>query len=77
MQKNAKKTATQDSAAAPPEPASRAGWAIPDWCAACSISRATFYNLSVRPRTAHVGRRHVIIEAPGEYLRRVEAAQAN
>jgi hypothetical protein len=33
------------------EPANRAGWSIPMWCQACDISRASYYNLELRPRS--------------------------
>jgi hypothetical protein len=55
----------------------RAGWDIPSWCGACDISRAKFYTLSpqMRPRTLKLGKRHIVIESPAEYLGRLAAAQ--
>jgi len=52
-----------------------AGWSIPAWCAATSISRASFYLLHHKPRTVKLGRRTVVIEPPDIYLLRVAEAQ--
>jgi len=58
-----------------PQPA---GWNIPTWCIATSISRAGFYLLAHRPRTVKLGRRTVVIESPQQYLERIaEYANAN
>lgn len=56
----------------------RAGWSIPAFCNACDFSRATFYNLppELRPQSLKLGKRHIIIEPPGDYLRRLAASQA-
>lgn len=51
-----------------------AGWNIPNWCAATSISRASFYLLALRPRTVKLGRRTVVIESPKDYLQRIADA---
>ena len=55
----------------------RAGWSIPSYCEACDISRATFYNLPAnkRPRSLHIGKRHIVIEPPAEFLERLAAEQ--
>lgn len=55
----------------------RAGWSIPSYCDACNFSRATFYNLpeNLRPRSLKIGKRHIVIEPPGEYLARLAEAQ--
>jgi len=55
----------------------RAGWSIPSYCAACGFSRATFYNLTdeQRPRSLKLGKRHIIIEPPADYLARLATAQ--
>lgn len=55
----------------------RAGWSIPSHCAACGYSRATYYNLphEQRPRSLKIGKRHIIIEPPTQYLARLAAAQ--
>lgn len=50
---------------------SQAGWNISGWCAATSISRATFYTLTLKPRTVKIGRRTVVIESPQAYLARI------
>jgi hypothetical protein len=58
-------------------PPRRAGWSIPSYCDACNFSRATFYNLpdNLRPRSLKIGKRHIVIEPPGEYLARLASAQ--
>jgi len=55
----------------------RAGWPIPQWCEAVAFSRATFYNLPPerRPRSIKLGKRHIIIEPPAQYMARLAAAQ--
>jgi len=55
----------------------RAGWSIPAYCEACDFSRATFYNLppDLRPRSIKLGKRHIIIEPPSEYLARLATTQ--
>lgn len=55
----------------------RAGYSIPDWCAAVGISRASFYNLpsELQPKSVKLGRRHIVTEKPEAYLERVSAAQ--
>ena len=50
---------------------SRAGWKIPEWCAAIGISRASFYLLARKPKTIKLGRRTVVIEPPGKYVQRI------
>ena len=58
-------------------PLDRAGWSIPSYCDACNFSRATFYNLpeGLRPRSLKIGKRHIVIEPPGEYLARLASSQ--
>lgn len=59
-----------------PTPAAQAaGWTIPDWCRATSISRASFYLLAQRPETVKLGRRTVVIESPRDYLARIANSQ--
>ena len=55
----------------------RAGWSIPSYCEACNFSRATFYNLpdGGRPRSLKIGKRHIIIEPPSDFLARLAAEQ--
>ncbi len=55
----------------------RAGWSIPSYCEACNFSRATFYNLpdDKRPRSLKIGKRHIVIEPPAEFLARLAAKQ--
>jgi len=55
----------------------RAGWSIPSYCEACNFCRATFYNLPEdrRPRSLKIGKRHIVIEAPAEFLARLAAKQ--
>lgn len=51
----------------------QAGYSIPEWCRAVGISRASYYNLPAdqQPRTARIGRRHIVIEAPADFLNRI------
>lgn len=56
-------------------PSPNAGWNIPNWCCATSISRASFYLLAHKPRTVKLGRRTVVIESPADYLERIAQAQ--
>jgi len=55
----------------------RAGWSIASYCEACNFSRATFYNLPEdrRPRSLKIGKRHIVIEAPAEFLARLAGKQ--
>ena len=52
-----------------------APYTIPDWTRGAGISPSSFFNivLADRPRTAHVGRRVLIIEEPLDWLRRMQA----
>jgi hypothetical protein len=50
-------------------PIPKAGYPIAAWCEATNISRATFY-------TVKIGKRHIVIEAPGDFLRRVQSLNA-
>ncbi len=60
-----------------PHPTERAGWSIPLYCIACGFSRATFYTLpdDRRPRSLKIGKRHIVIEPPAEFLARLAAEQ--
>jgi len=53
----------------------KAGFAIPEWCLAVGIGRSNFYVLpgQLRPRSVKIGKRHIIIEAPKDYLERIAA----
>ncbi len=55
----------------------RAGWSISSYCEACNFSRATFYNLphDKRPRSLKIGKRHIVIEPPSEFLARLATEQ--
>ncbi len=66
MAKNAKKTA---------ESAARATWNVPDWCAALGLGRSTYYTLTVPPRHIKIGKRHLIVESPEDYARRMAELQ--
>lgn len=59
-------------------PSARAGWRIPKWCEAVSMSRSKYYDLPAeqRPATVKLGKVQIIIEAPADYLRRLAAQQA-
>ena len=52
-----------------------AGWNIPSWCNATSISRASFYLLAKKPQTVKLGRRTIVIESPQKYLQRIADTQ--
>ncbi|MCA3029711.1 MAG: hypothetical protein ING66_14080 [Rhodocyclaceae bacterium] len=56
-------------------PKTGVGWSIQNWCAATSISRASFYLLALRPETVKLGRRTVVIESPAAYLARIASLQ--
>jgi len=51
----------------------RAGYDIPAWCAAVGISRATFYKLDgeLKPVSVKIGKRHLIVERPADYMARL------
>jgi hypothetical protein len=55
----------------------RAGWAIPPWCAEAGYSRATLYNLPphLQPHSVKIRSRRIITESPSEYLARIRALQ--
>jgi hypothetical protein len=59
-------------------PIPKAGYPIAAWCEATNISRATFYTLplEIKPNTVKIGKRHIVIEAPGDFLRRVQSLNA-
>lgn len=56
-------------------PLPQAGWSIAAWCKAVDLSRATFYTLppELKVSTVKVGKRRIVIEAPGDFLRRVQS----
>ena len=58
------------------KPAAPAGWSIPAFCASCNFSRASFYNIpdKLKPRSVKLGKRHIIIEAPSDYLARLPSS---
>lgn len=56
-------------------PNGRAAWNVPEWSAALTIGRATYYTLKVRPRSIRIGKRVVIIESPADYAIRIAAMQ--
>ena len=60
-----------------PKNTDRAGWSIPSYCEACNFSRALFYKLPPdrRPRTLKIGKRHIVIEPPAQFLARLAAEQ--
>jgi len=55
----------------------RARWAVASYCEACNFSRGTFYNFPEdrRPRSLKIGKRHIVIEAPAEFLARLAGKQ--
>ena len=56
----------------------QAGYSIPEWCVAVRISRAHYYNLppELQPNSVRIGKRHIVIEPPQDYLRRVHLLAA-
>lgn len=52
---------------------SPAGWRVSEWARGVGISRAGFYLLSAeyRPRAVKIGKRHIITEAPADWLNRM------
>lgn len=52
---------------------SPAGWRVAEWSRAATISRAGFYLLPAehRPRAVKIGKRHIIIESPADWLQRM------
>lgn len=52
---------------------SQAGWKIPAWCKAVSISRAAFYTIhdECKPKLLKIGKSTIITEAPGAWLKRM------
>lgn len=54
------------------------GYPVPAWCRAANISRATFYTLppESQPQSVKLGKRRIIIEAPQDFLRRVQSQTA-
>jgi hypothetical protein len=59
---------------------SKAGFSIPEWCADAGFSPALYYKRKrlglPSPRETNVGRRTIITESPGEYLKRLELEAA-
>lgn len=55
-------------------------YTIQEWCDAAKLSKALYFKRmrqGLGPKTAHVGKRAVIIESPREYLNRcIESASA-
>lgn len=51
-------------------PTPKAGWSIAEWSNATGLSRATIYRLIAahRLRTAKIGARRIVIEAPQAWL---------
>mgnify|MGYP003507302115 CR=1 FL=1 len=55
----------------------QAGFAVPNWCGAIDISRATYYNLPphLQPHSVKIRSRRIIIEPPSAYLQRIRSLQ--
>ena len=51
----------------------KVGYAIRDWCRAVGVGKSTFYAwpAELRPLTAKVGARRIILEQPAQYLLRI------
>lgn len=56
----------------------RAGWRIPKWLEAVSMSRSKYYDLPTeqRPATVKLGKVQIIIESPTDYVRRMALQQS-
>jgi hypothetical protein len=58
----------------------KAGFSIPEWCAAAGFSPALYYKRKrlglPSPRETNVGRRTIITESPSEYLKRCSELEA-
>ena len=54
----------------------QSGWTIDEWCAAVKIARPTYYTFpeTARPESVCIGKRRVIFESPGDWLRRMADA---
>lgn len=49
-------------------------WRIPEWCAAVSLPRCTYYLLGEHaPRAIKIGSRTRIVEHPAEWVARIAA----
>ena len=57
-------------------PSDRAGWPVRSWCDSAGISDAFFYKLDDgrRPPSVKIGRKRLILESPGCWLRRMGVA---
>ena len=53
----------------------KAGFSIREWCPAVGMGRSTFYvlPLELRPKTVKLGKKHLVIESPRDYLDRIAA----
>lgn len=51
----------------------RAGWRVKEWCHQVGGCRSWYYALPSEkaPRAVSVGRMHIILESPADWLRRV------
>lgn len=51
-----------------------AGYSIADWTQGAGLSRPGFYNVpeEYRPKSVKIGKRHIILESPGDWLNRME-----
>jgi len=56
----------------------RAGYPVRKWLAETSISRSYLYALppEQQPRSVKLGRRRIIIETPGDWLKRIAELSA-
>ena len=56
----------------------QAGFSIAEWIRATGISHSGFYALKseIKPTTVKIGKRTIVTEAPGDWLRRVAEIQA-
>lgn len=58
-------------------PATKAGYRISEFAAACGMGRRTIYDLppELRPKSIKIGHARIIVESPREYLQRLAEEQ--
>jgi predicted DNA-binding transcriptional regulator AlpA len=55
----------------------RSGWPIKVWCALVGIGKTNLYarwKMGTGPSSVYIGRRHIVTESPGAWLRRLGEA---
>lgn len=59
-------------------PATKAGFRVSEFTAACGMGRRTFYDLppELAPKSIKIGYSRIIVETPQQYLSRIAELQA-